>query len=292
MVTGMRGDRARSLLAGSRFADLQWVGETGSTNRDLAVAAAAGAPDGTVLVADHQTAGRGRLDRTWVAPPGSSLLLSVLVRPDLDPADAPLLTVALALGLLGTQAATAVGAGLKWPNDVVIAPDEPSRPPRKLAGILAESMEAPDGTLAVVVGMGVNVNWPRPVPAELVGLSGPGGMATALNVELGAEVDRQELLAEVLTGFEACIDELEGPGGRSQLLARAARASVTLGRQVRAELQGEVVEGTAVELDDGGDLVVVDDRGRRHTIGAGDVVHLRSAPRDPNLSRQRRPGRR
>src|SRR6476620_942562 len=93
MVTGMKGDRARSDLAGTRFADIRWVAETGSTNRDLLDLAAQGGPDGIVLVADHQTAGRGRLDRSWHAPAEGSLLLSVLFRP--DPDGAPLLTTAV-----------------------------------------------------------------------------------------------------------------------------------------------------------------------------------------------------
>src|SRR5262252_7179550 len=97
MVTGMRGDRARPALAGTRFADVRWVAETGSTNADLADLAAAGAAEGLVLVADHQTAGRGRLDRTWVSPAGSSLLLSVLLRPAIPASDAALVTLAMAL---------------------------------------------------------------------------------------------------------------------------------------------------------------------------------------------------
>jgi len=99
MVTGMRGDHARSALAGTRFGHLRWVAETGSTNRDLLDLAAAAAPDGTVLVADHQTSGRGRLDRSWHAPPGGSLLVSVLFRLGLPVADSHLLTTAVGLHL-------------------------------------------------------------------------------------------------------------------------------------------------------------------------------------------------
>ncbi|HVN50564.1 MAG TPA: biotin--[acetyl-CoA-carboxylase] ligase, partial [Acidimicrobiales bacterium] len=177
----MRGDLARSELRGTRFEHVRWVSETGSTNHDLLDQARLGAPDGTVLVADHQTAGRGRLDRSWVAPPDASLLVSVLLRPRLEPPDAPLLTVAMALAVAGTAAGRDAGARVKWPNDVVVD----GEPPRKLAGVLAESLVAAGSGLAVVVGVGVNVDWPTPLPPELAALS---ETATALNLETGTAV--------------------------------------------------------------------------------------------------------
>src|SRR3954454_24942409 len=121
MVTGMRGDDARSQLVGTRFADLRWVDETGSTNRHLLDLAPAGAPDGTVLVADHQTAGRGRLDRTWQAPPGASLLVSVLFRLGLQPTASHLPTTAVGVSAVEACRLIAdVDVGLKWPNDLVV----------------------------------------------------------------------------------------------------------------------------------------------------------------------------
>jgi len=272
MVTAMRGERARSALEGTRFATLRWVDQTGSTNRDLLDAAVRGEPDGVVLVADHQTAGRGRLERTWVAPAGASLLVSVLVRPDLEPAQAPLLTLAMALAVAEAARRRQVAARIKWPNDVVVDGD----PPRKLAGILAESVADAAGSMAVVVGVGINVNWPVPVPAELTDLA---GSATALNVESGATHDRQDLLVEVLGAFEDRCRRLESadPAGRGELLDAVRQASATLGRRVRAELGRRSVEGLATELDDHGDLIVVDDHGERHVISAGDVIHLRPA---------------
>ena len=256
------------------------MAQTGSTNRDLLELARAGASDGTVLVADHQTAGRGRLERTWVAPPGASLLASVLVRPQLDPADAPLLTVAMALAVVGTDAGRRAQARLKWPNDVVVDGD----PPRKLGGILAESIVDPSGQLAVVIGVGVNIRWPDPLPPELESLV---DMATTLDRAIaaggtgapgGTGVDRDELLADVLRGFERrCARLEEGAGGRAAVVDEARAASVTLGRRVRADVGTETVEGTAVDLDGRGDLVVEDDEGRRHVVVAGDVVQLRRA---------------
>ncbi len=270
MVTGMKGDRARSALSDSRFAELRWVDETGSTNHDLLAEAAAGAPGGTVLVADHQTAGRGRLERSWVTPPGTSLLVSVLLRPRLEPVFAPLLTVAMALALVDTGAGQRAGGMLKWPNDVVVD----GEPPRKLAGVLAESTIGPAGELAVVVGVGINVNWPTPVPPELVAATGP---ATALNLELGAEVDREDLLVDLLSRFETRCGQLEEGEvvGRQRLLHDARQHSITLGRRVRADVGGRVLEGLALDLDDRGDLLVRDDAGREHRVVAGDVLLLR-----------------
>ncbi len=272
MVTGMRGDRARSALAGTRFANVRWVAETGSTNRDVAAMAAAGAADGLVLVADHQTAGRGRLDRSWVAPAGASLLLSVLVRTDIDPVDAPLLTVAMALAIVDAVTESNARVLVKWPNDVVVGGD----PAAKLAGVLAESVIEAGGSLAVVVGAGINVNWPTPLPPELEALA---GSATALNLEVGSVVSRVDLLVSVLANLERRWGEVEsgGTAGRQGLVAAVRGVSATLGQRVRADLGPRSIEGMATDLDERGDLIVVDDDGRRHVIVAGDVVHLRPA---------------
>src|SRR5688500_2711884 len=154
MFTGVPGDHAsnqadlvQTLLAGTRFRRVRWVAETGSTNTDAMGLAHDGEPEGQVVVADHQRAGRGRLGRTWTAPPGASLLVSVLLRPP-----APVVgAVAMAVGLAMAEAVeelTGVEARLKWPNDLVVpvpgpgldgsGPDR-SGPDRKLAGILAEA---------------------------------------------------------------------------------------------------------------------------------------------------------
>jgi len=271
MVTGMRGDRARSELLGTRFADVRWVPETGSTNRDLLELAAAGEPAGVVLVADHQTAGRGRLDRSWHAPPEGSLLFSVLFRPTTPVSDAHLLSTAV-----GVSAAEAcrmvadVAPGLKWPNDLVVTGSgsgSGSGPARKLSGILAEST-VKDGVLdAVVVGLGLNVNWPTAASGELP--PELADIATALNHEAGHAVDREELLIVLLQRLEhwCCV-----PAG--ELMDRARSLSATIGSRVRVDLGSEQIVGLATEITDSGSLVVeVDDGGSREVV-VGDVVHL------------------
>ena len=231
---------------------VQWVDETGSTNADLLAAARAGAPAGTVLAADHQTAGRGRLGRRWQAPPGSSLLVSLLFH-----ADAPegLHRYTQAAGLAAVDACRAVAgveASLKWPNDVMVGA-------RKLAGILAETAPI-SGGIAVVVGVGMNVTWPRAIPEDLA------DTMTALNLECGEPVDRDAVLAAML----AALDSTDW----SLLHDRYRAALSTLGREVRVEQVGDVIEGVAVDVRPDGTLVVRTRSGDRE-ITTGDVVHLR-----------------
>jgi len=218
------------------------VDRTGSTNADLVAAAAAGAPDGTVLVARHQSAGRGRLDRVWEAPPGANLLVSIVFRPLPQRPQRVTWLVALAARracreIVGTE------ARLKWPNDLV-ADDA------KLAGLLAQVVGD-----AAVVGLGLNVGW------------APAGAA-----RLGDGVDPILVLRHLLSA----LDDLVGCSD-AELLTRCREASATVGRRVRAELPGgAVLEGRAVDLEQDGRLVVLDDCALTHRLDVADVVHLRT----------------
>ncbi|WP_419862515.1 biotin--[acetyl-CoA-carboxylase] ligase [Candidatus Poriferisodalis sp.] len=281
-----------SSVAGTRFADVEWRDEIGSTNTELLDRARSGAPEGTVLIADLQTAGRGRRGRRWTAPPGTSLMMSVLLRPPpgpLPPSRAALVT--LAVGLAAADACEQVSGvrpRLKWPNDLVIAGHDGAdhgadRDDRKLAGILAESITTQGLLSALVVGMGLNTGWPE-VPAELE------GVATSLNLEAGTPVDRTLLARRVLEGTEARYELLcrAGDGaGAAAVLDEARRNSATLGRRVRVSLDapasngpesgGSWLDGIASDLDAEGRLLITDDAGRVHTVAVGDVVHLRPA---------------
>jgi len=265
----LRPDILREAMAGGPggphglWASVRVVSSTGSTNADLL---ARGGPEGQVLVAEEQTAGRGRAGRTWVSRPGASLTFSVLLRPGSVPPPArgwlPLLTgVAVAAGV---RSAAGVEARLKWPNDVMVGD-------RKLAGILAE--QSADGD-AVVIGVGLNVaTQERELPVSPAGLP-----ATSLLVE-GADVGREAVLAEILRslerwylGFSADPD----PVG-SGLLAQYRAACATLGRQVRVELPaGRVLAGLAEGVDPSGRLLVRPAGAMSATpVSAGDVIHLR-----------------
>jgi BirA family biotin operon repressor/biotin-[acetyl-CoA-carboxylase] ligase len=202
----------------------------------------------------------------------------VLLRPELGPGDAHLVTVAAALA--ATEACVRVAGvrpGIKWPNDLVVGD-------RKLAGLLTESVVSGGNLEALVVGMGLNVRWPRPMPGELA------ATATALNHEIpdpaGAAggPDRDDVLAAWLEALGPLLGDVVTAAGRRALGERHRRACVTLGRTVRVErvasddpdADGVVVEGTAVDLTEEGHLVVDDGRTRR-VVAVGDVVHLRPA---------------
>ncbi len=231
-------------------------GEVDSTNRYLLDQARSGAPEGVVAVADHQTAGRGRLGRTWLAPPGSSLLVSVLLRPALPAERLHLAVAAVALAACDAcESEAGVRPAVKWPNDLVV--DDGGAGERKLAGVLAE-VALP----AVVVGIGINVNWPPELPPELA------GRATALNHLAGRDVSREGLLERLLAGVDARLPDWQA------VASEYRRRCATLGRPVRVELAGGTVDGTAVDLTGDGHLVV-DGEGGRRTVGAGDVVHVR-----------------
>ena len=214
-----------------------------------------------MTVADHQTAGRGRLDRRWEAPPGSSLLVSVLLRVP-GAADAAPVLMAAGVSLADAVESTAgVPVGLKWPNDLVVVPAGGSAGgDRKLAGLLAER----DGD-ALVVGAGCNVNWEAFPPAL-------AETSTACNLEAGHAVDRDALLEAYLTNLDRVL-------AAPDAVTAAYRARlVTLGRRVRVEHPGGTVSlGIAVAVADDGALVVQDDDGREQRVTAADVVHLRPA---------------
>ena len=285
MVSGVPGQRARTELAegpGARFADVRWVAETGSTNADAMALGRQGEAEGIVLVADHQTAGRGRSGRTWEAPPDASLLMSVLLRPPAAAMD--LATMAMAVAAAeAVEAVAGFAPRLKWPNDLVW-PGDGSTADRKLAGILAEA-DWPAGSTAdsgyrpparsdrviVVVGIGINVSWPHDVPADLADI------AVACNHISSVPVDREDLLIALLSALGPRYDALVA-GHRGELLDEWRARSATLGRRVRIDLGRDDVEGTAVDITEAGHIVVDTLDGERRTFAAGDVTHLRPLP--------------
>jgi BirA family biotin operon repressor/biotin-[acetyl-CoA-carboxylase] ligase len=260
---------------GGLWREVRVVDETGSTNADLAARARDGAPEGTVLVTELQTAGRGRQGRTWTAPARSGLAFSMLLRPAVPVPRlgwASLLTgVAVATAIrrmtawsqtgdrfLGDKEDVAVDARLKWPNDVLVGD-------RKLAGILVEKIE--DG---LVVGVGLNVGLREeelPVPA-----------ATSLAIEGAPLSDRAPLLRAILREFATWYLEwtaLEGDPETSGLRTAYRDLCATLGREVGVEMPGgRRLAGTARDVDGTGRLVVEGASGES-AISAGDVVHVR-----------------
>ena len=243
---------------------LEVVQEIGSTNAALVAAAAADEPEGAVLVAEHQVAGRGRLDRVWASPPRAGLTVSFLLRPDVPAARRgwlPLLTgVALAEAV---GAVTGVRASLKWPNDLLALDG------RKLAGILAESHSSPTHPTAVVVGVGLNVST---TAAELP------DTGTSLSRVTGATVDRAPVLLSFLRAVERRYRQWTAALGDpvSSGLARDYLAwSSTVGADVVVGLpDGSTLQGTATAVDWDGRLVVATPEGQVE-LASGDVRHVR-----------------
>lgn len=283
-----------------RFARVEVVVSSGSTNTDLGAGAANVDeywPSLSVLIADAQPAGKGRMGRSWEVPPGAAMISSVFLRPgeDLSPgrgvAFVPtgygwlsiLAGVALCTVL---RSVTGVPAELKWPNDVVVKG-------RKVAGILAQLVPATPGVQTlpgaqgsrgaqpgpgVVVGVGVNVSLDS---ADL-----PTERATSLLLESASTLDRNVLLPAYLNKFAALYLDFVAVGGDAQrplggaqgrsVLELAQAYMSTLGQEVRAELPGgTMLHGTATALDADGSLVLRDASGTLHTVSAGDVIHLR-----------------
>ncbi len=252
------------VTAGSIWTEVQVVGASSSTNVELARRARATDDDGVVLIAEHQTAGRGRLGRTWVAPPRAGLTLSVLLRPyGVDVARWSWIPLLAGLVVAATvRQAANLEAGVKWPNDVVVDG-------RKLAGVLAERTEAEGRHAAIILGIGLNVSQRSD---EL-----PGPTATSLALEGAATTDRVVLVRSLLRNLERVYDGwLQGGGDPERGLRAVYTAACTsIGQQVRVDLaEGDSVTGLAVGVDEHGRLLVDGAHGQR-AFGSGDVVHLR-----------------
>ena len=251
----------RLVRPGSFWTQIDVLAETESTNAVVSAAASAGAAEGLVVTAEHQSSGRGRLGRTWTTPARSAVLMSALLRPTgVSPARWPWLGLLVPLAVAAAvRRVGEVPALVKWPNDVLVED-------RKLAGILLERVEGP----AAVVGIGLNVTLreaEKPHPA-----------ATSLALEGAATTDRATVLAAVLrelsTRYQAWVAADGDPG---TILPEYHDLSATLGRSVRVELpDGTFLEGTARDLADDGRLIVDTAEGPR-PLAAGDVTHLRAS---------------
>ena len=257
------------MVPGGFVSALRVLPSVESTNTALAEAAADGAPHASVVVAEEQTAGRGRLGRNWTAPARSGLFASILLRPEVPPPAWSWLP--LLAGLAAREAvarASQLEIGLKWPNDLVVADGELAD--RKLGGILCETVPA---ATAVIVGIGLNVTLREhelPVP-----------QAASLALAGAVSTDRDTLLRALLRSFGSWYGRWAEAGGDAEaagLRGAYTRACVTIGRDVRAELPGDrIVTGRASGVDRAGALLVTTADQREVAVGAGDVVHLRPA---------------
>lgn len=238
---------------------LKLLAQTGSTSDDAREAARAGAPQGFSVVADAQTAGRGRRGRAWHSPPGASVYLSMVLRPALSPAEAPVLTLACGLAVRDAAAEFVRGreVRLKWPNDVRVDG-------RKLAGLLVEGSLAGESLQWAVLGVGLNVResaWPEELRDTATSLEALGDRAPP----------RAEVLRALFAQLERRVEQVQRPAERPALLAELRARCETLGQRVRVE----GVEGLAESLEEDGGLALRTPSGERVVVRAGEVQLLR-----------------
>ncbi|MCD5390330.1 biotin--[acetyl-CoA-carboxylase] ligase [candidate division NPL-UPA2 bacterium] len=236
--------------------------ETKSTQTVAQELAQGGAEEGTVVLAEEQTAGKGRMGRNWFSPPGEGIWTSVILRPPTSPSQMGrvLLTCAVAVAE-AIRKETELPALIKWPNDLLIGG-------RKVGGILTEMAAEMDRVKFVVVGIGINVNLEREkFPEELQ------KGATSLREEMGEEISRLHLLQEILKTLEEYYIPLKG-GQVEKVANRWRQLSATLGRQIRASFQGEIIEGRATDIDSDGALLIRLDSGFVKRLLGGDVTLL------------------
>jgi BirA family transcriptional regulator, biotin operon repressor / biotin---[acetyl-CoA-carboxylase] ligase len=243
----------------SQFPDrrIEWHSRLDSTMTQASRLAAAGAPSGTVVGADEQTAGHGRHGRSWHSEPGSGLYMSIILRRRFQPAVLPVVTLALGLAVREAilQAADLV-CDLRWPNDVLIGS-------KKCAGILTV-LEASNYGSAIIAGIGINVNHSS-FPDELAGI------ATSLRLASGRTNSRERLVVELLATVDAYCDLLENQGREAVIDAFARASSYVSGRRVCVDQDGSTLRGTTAGLNDSGFLILRADDGSDSLIVAGGV---------------------
>ena len=235
---------------------------TDSTNIQAREQAGQGAPEGTLVVAESQSAGRGRKGRSWIAGTGEGLLFSLILRPKMEPSRAALITlmtaVAVAEALIDQ---TGINARIKWPNDILVGR-------KKLAGILTEMSMELDAVDHVIVGVGLNINTPaaafHPEIKEI---------ATSVMAETAHEFSRVSLLQAILTRFETLYTTLSTKGPES-ILTRWKGLSDIMGRRVRVALMREDIEGWVEDIDPDGVLLIKNDAGESLRILSGDITYL------------------
>ncbi|RJO64507.1 MAG: biotin--[acetyl-CoA-carboxylase] ligase [Candidatus Omnitrophota bacterium] len=217
------------------------------------------APEGTVVIAESQGCGRGRMGRQWVSPKYKGIYLSLIVKPNIIPSQTPLLTLMTAVCVCeAIRQTTGLEAQIKWPNDILLAH-------RKVSGILTELKAELDAVSFVLIGIGLNVNSERSVLPE---------GATSLKEQLKGAVNRLALLKYLLQSLEDYyfLFKKEGP---EPILARWRSYALTLGKRVKVMYQRRHVEGEALDIDDDGGLLIRNDAGLIDKVTAGDVIHCR-----------------
>lgn len=262
-------------LTAGRFQDVEWVSQTGSTNADLLEQAKVEPGLPRVLIADEQTAGRGRLDRSWDMTPGGGLMISFYV-PWPTSATAQLLPTALGVAISAVIEQSGRSTALKWPNDIVVGSAVVGSAAvssagvdlegKKLGGMLSSSVVVDGKFAGVVAGLGCNVSWPPLGFSELPD-------AAALDHLDGEPLDVRSLAAGLISRFDEELERIVD-SGPEQLFDRYRNRCITLGQDVRVESAGSVIEGRATDIDPSGALLVEVDH-QQIRVDVGDVTRLR-----------------
>lgn len=256
-------EQIKPLIKGEIGRDIIFLDTVDSTNRIAMEIGDKGALHGTVVIADCQTKGRGRLGRTWVSPPGSNIYMSIILRPVLEPKNAPILTIMASVASANAlRNVTGLPIGIKWPNDLMASD-------KKLGGILSETRSINSRILFSVIGIGINVNSGlEDLPPDL------RAIATSIKNETGREESRANLIANILNEMDYWLKGLS-KDGKEHLLAEWRRLTLTLKKSVKAVVGKDTFTGIAEDIDDKGMLLLRLPSGVVKKISAGDVTILR-----------------
>jgi BirA family transcriptional regulator, biotin operon repressor / biotin---[acetyl-CoA-carboxylase] ligase len=242
--------------------DYFYYREVDSTNNQARLLAAQGYPEGTVVVAEMQTAGRGRRGRSWFSPAGQGIYVSLILRPVLPLKEISRITLAAAVAAAETLGTVLhLHPRIKWPNDILVNG-------RKIVGILSEAVTDTDGIEYIVVGIGVNINNPRHgFPADFC------TAATSARAEYDHPASRIQVLRELLWQMENRYNQILA-GNFTPILNRVKELSVVIGQEVRLDTVSGFIEGLACDIDESGFLLVRDRFGKIHTVMSGEVIIL------------------
>lgn len=256
-------EQIKPLIKGEIGRDIIFLDTVDSTNRIAMEIGDKGALHGTVVIADCQTKGRGRLGRTWVSPPGSNIYMSIILRPVLEPKNAPILTIMASVASANAlRNVTGLPIGIKWPNDLMASD-------KKLGGILSETRSINSRIIFSVIGIGINVNSGlEDLPPDL------RAIATSIKNETGREESRANLIANILNEMDYWLKGLS-KDGKEHLLAEWRRLTLTLKKSVKTVVGKDTFTGIAEDIDDEGMLLLRLPSGVLKKISAGDVTILR-----------------
>ncbi len=256
-------EELKTLIKGDFGKEIVFRETIDSTNTLATELAEKGVAHGTLVLADNQTKGKGRLGRMWLSPPKSNIYMSIILRPEIAPKDATMLTMMSAVAAANAvRKATGLKADIKWPNDLLVSD-------KKLGGILTELKSDPDRVIFSVIGIGINVNIKQNnFPSDI------RPIATSVREEMGKSYPRTLLIAGILEEMEKWYKVLIKKG-RMPVLEEWKKLSSTLGRKVKATVGNEIFTGTATDIDEEGMLILKLQSGVLKRISAGDITMLR-----------------